>query len=106
MPLIFYVTHDGNMYEADVAIGDSVMNGAVQNMIDGILGECGGVMSCGTCHCHIDAKWQGKIGEPDSIELKMLEASHNYEANSRLSCQLKVTAEMEGLTVHLPESQY
>jgi 2Fe-2S ferredoxin len=106
MPLIFYVTHDGNMYEADVAIGDSVMNGAVQNMIDGILGECGGVMSCGTCHCHIDAKWQGKIGESDSIELKMLEASHNYEANSRLSCQLKVTAEMEGLTVHLPESQY
>jgi 2Fe-2S ferredoxin len=106
MPLIFYVTHDGNMYEADVAIGDSVMNGAVQNMIDGILGECGGVMSCGTCHCHIDAKWQGKIGEPDSTELIMLEASHNYEANSRLSCQLKVTAEMEGLTVHLPESQY
>ena len=106
MPLIFYVTHDGNMYEADVAIGDSVMNGAVQNMIDGILGECGGVMSCGTCHCHIDEKWQDKTGEPANAELAILEASHNYEDNSRLSCQLKVTADMEGLTVHLPESQY
>jgi 2Fe-2S ferredoxin len=106
MPLIFYVTHAGNMYEAEVAIGDSVMNGAVENMIDGILGECGGVMSCGTCHCHVDEKWQDKTAKPTSAELEMLKASHHYQANSRLSCQLKVTAEMEGLTVHLPESQY
>ncbi len=106
MPLIFYVTHDGNMYEADVALGDSVMNGAVENMIDGILGECGGVMSCGTCHCHVDEKWLDKTGQPAATETTMLEASHNHQENSRLSCQLKVTEEMEGLTVHLPESQY
>jgi len=106
MPLIFYVTDDGNMYEADVAVGNSVMSGAVENMIDGILGECGGVMSCGTCHCHVDEKWIHVTGQTSDTETAMLEASHNHQKNSRLSCQLKVTEEMDGLIVHLPQSQY
>jgi 2Fe-2S ferredoxin len=106
MPLIFYVTHDGNMYEADVAVGNSVMNGAVENMIDGILGECGGVMSCGTCHCYVDDAWLEKTGHAEGAELDMINATTDPRPNSRLSCQIKVTPELEGLTVHLPESQY
>ncbi len=106
MPLIFYVSDDGNMYEADVPIGNSVMNGAVENMIDGILGECGGVMSCATCHCYVDEKWLDKTGTASDTELEMIEATSDPRPNSRLSCQIKVTEEMEGLTVHLPQSQY
>ncbi|MGH1485325.1 MAG: 2Fe-2S iron-sulfur cluster-binding protein [Cellvibrionaceae bacterium] len=106
MPLIFYVTHDGNMFEADVPVGNSVMHGAVENMIDGILGECGGVMSCATCHCYIDEQWMDKIGAASGTEKEMIEAGSEPRPNSRLSCQIKVSEELEGLTVHLPESQY
>jgi 2Fe-2S ferredoxin len=106
MPLIFYVTHDGNMFEADVPIGNNVMNGAVENMIDGILGECGGVMSCGTCHCYVDENWQEKTGTASAIEQEIIEGSTDPKPNSRLSCQIEVTEELEGLIVHLPKSQY
>ena len=106
MPLIFYVTHDGNMFEADVPVGNSIMQGAVENMIDGILGECGGVMSCATCHCYVDEKWLDKTDVAYGSELEMIAASSDPRPNSRLSCQIKVTEDLEGLTVHLPESQY
>jgi 2Fe-2S ferredoxin len=106
MPLIFYVTHDENMFEADVPVGNNVMNGAVENMIDGILGECGGVMSCATCHCYVDEKWIDKTGKAEDMELDMIQALTDPKPNSRLSCQIEVTEEMEGLIVHLPESQY
>ena len=106
MPLIFYVTHDGNMYEADVPVGNSVMHGAVENMIDGILGECGGVMSCATCHCYVDEQWLDKTGTATNSEADMIAATPAPKPNSRLSCQLIVSEDMEGLTVHLPESQY
>ena len=106
MPLIFYVTHDGNMYEADVPVGSSVMQGAVSQMIDGIVGECGGAMRCGTCHCYIDPQWQDKIPAASATESEMLAATSDPRPNSRLSCQIKVSPEMEGLIVHLPHSQY
>jgi 2Fe-2S ferredoxin len=75
-------------------------------MKDGILGECGGVMSCATCHCYIDDAWINLTGTASGTELEMIEASSNAKPNSRLSCQIKVTEALEGLTVHLPESQY
>ena len=106
MPLIFYVTHDGNMFEADVPVGQSVMNGAVDNMIDGIEGQCGGCMSCGTCHCFVDDKWLDKTGKAEGAELDLLNAITDPQPNSRLACQIEVTPEMEGLTVHMPESQF
>ena len=106
MPLIFYTTHDGNMFEADVPVGDSVMDGAVDNGIDGILGECGGMMSCATCHCYIDEKWASKVDSANGVEKEMIEATADPRVNSRLSCQIEVTEELEGLVVHLPESQY
>lgn len=106
MPLIFYVTHTGDMYEAEVPIGNSVMQGAVENMIDGILGECGGVMSCATCHCYVDDKWKEKVGPASPEELAMIEATGKQEVNSRLSCQINVSEALNNLVVHLPDSQY
>ncbi len=106
MPLINYIEANGNQYEADVAVGDSVMQGAVDNMIDGILAECGGACACATCHCYVDEAWISKIPAPSDMEKDLLEAVVDPKENSRLSCQVIVTDDMDGFTVHLPASQY
>ncbi|ODS24694.1 (2Fe-2S)-binding protein [Candidatus Endobugula sertula] len=104
MALIFFVTHDGNMYEVEAAPGETVMQAAIDNGIDGILGECGGCQSCATCHCYIDDI--DKTGVAEGTEFEMIANTSDPRANSRLSCQIVVTKELDGLTVHLPKSQY
>lgn len=106
MPVIHYIEADGTEYDVDVSVGSTVMQGAVDNMIDGILAECGGAMSCATCHCYVDADWTDKVGGPGEIESTMLEMAVNPNSSSRLSCQIKVTEELDGLIVRLPASQY
>ena len=106
MPLINYIEADGRHYETEVAVGDSVMRGAVDNMIDGILAECGGACACATCHCYVDEAWLEKIPAAEQLEKDMLEAVLEPRDNSRLSCQITVSDDMEGFTVHLPKSQY
>ncbi len=106
MPLINYIEADGSHHQADVAVGESIMQGAVDNMIDSILAECGGACACATCHCYVDNAWIAKVPEADDSEKDLLEAVVEPKENSRLSCQIFVTEEMEGFTVHLPESQY
>jgi len=106
MPVIHYIQADGAKYEADVAVGSTVMQGAVDNMIDGILAECGGSCSCATCHCYVDEAWFGKVGEAGATEKTMIEMAMDPQPTSRLSCQIKVTEELDGLVVRLPESQY
>lgn len=106
MPLINYIDAKGNQFEADVAVGSTVMQGAVDNMIDGILAECGGACACATCHCYVDAAWKQVVGSAEGDEVDLLEAAFEPKENSRLSCQVEVTEAMEGLVVHLPSSQY
>ncbi len=106
MPTIKYISSAGEIVEVDVAVGDSVMQGAVDNMIDGILADCGGACACATCHCYVDEQWLNTIPTAEAAELDMLEAVIDPKKTSRLSCQLKVTDSMDGFTVHLPESQY
>ena len=106
MPLVKYIEADGREYEVDVAVGNTVMQGALDNMIDGILAECGGACSCATCHCYVDEAWMAKTGEASDMEKEMLDAVLEQKETSRLSCQIEVTSEMDGLVVHLPESQY
>ncbi|WP_257295097.1 (2Fe-2S)-binding protein [Endozoicomonas sp. YOMI1] len=106
MPLIQFVTHDGNQYEAEIDSGSTLMQGAVDNMIDGILAECSGACSCGTCHCYIDENWAEIVGPAEGMEQEMLDVVREPRETSRLSCQIVVTDDMEGLVVHLPESQY
>lgn len=107
MALVTYVEHDGTERKVDVPAGDSVMQGAVNNSVEGIVAECGGGLACATCHCYIDDDWIGRVGEAEGAEKEMLEAaSAEIKATSRLSCQVTVTDDLDGLVVRLPESQY
>ncbi|HEX7821613.1 MAG TPA: 2Fe-2S iron-sulfur cluster-binding protein [Sphingobium sp.] len=107
MAFMTYIEHDGSEHKVEVADGDSVMHGALNNGVEGIVGECGGGLACATCHCYVDAAWIDRAGTPSQEETEMLEAaSAEVKPNSRLSCQLVVSDELDGLVVRLPESQY
>ena len=106
MPVIKYIEHNGKTHEVDVPVGNSVMQGAIDNMVDAIIAECGGACICATCHCMVDDAWTSITGEASADEKMMLEAVTERTDNSRLSCQIEVTPEMDGLVVHLPQSQY
>lgn len=105
MPTVTYVSPEGNQQEVEVPVGASVMEGAIDNGIDGILAECGGACTCATCHIYVANEWLDKVGKPGEFETDLLEMVADPEANSRLSCQVDVTPELDGLVVHLPKSQ-
>jgi 2Fe-2S ferredoxin len=107
MALVTYVQHDGARHDVDVPVGDTIMQGAVNNMIDGIVAECGGGLACATCHCYVDDAWAAKTGEPSVVESEMLEAAAaEVKPTSRLSCQITVTDELAGIVVYLPATQF
>jgi len=106
MPLVTYISHDGTTNEIEVPTGNSVMQGAVDNMLDGIIAECGGSCSCATCHCYVDEAWLDKVTTASEMEKDMLECVLEPQKNSRLSCQIDVTEELNGLVIRLPESQF
>lgn len=106
MPSIKFITHDGNEYDVEAESGTSLMQAALDNGIDAILAECGGACSCATCHCYIDENWTDKVGQAQDIEKDMLSCVLDPKDNSRLSCQVTVSDDLDGMIVHLPESQY
>ena len=106
MAKITYIEHDGTEHAIDVKTGLSVMEGAVKNNIPGIDADCGGACACATCHVYVDESWLSKTGDRSAMEDSMLDFAEGVEANSRLSCQIKVTDELEGLRVTMPESQH
>jgi 2Fe-2S ferredoxin len=106
MPKITYIEHNGSEHVIDVKNGLSVMEGAVKNNIPGIDADCGGACACATCHVYVDDAWVGKTGSKSQMEESMLDFAENVEANSRLSCQIKVTDALDGLVVRMPESQH
>ncbi|MFM6931266.1 MAG: 2Fe-2S iron-sulfur cluster-binding protein [Novosphingobium sp.] len=108
MPNVTYIESNGASHVIDVATGENVMRGALYNNVDGIVGECGGGLSCATCHCYVDDAWADKAGTPTSQdEVDLLEGvSAERKPTSRLSCQIVMDASLDGLVVHLPESQY
>ena len=106
MPRVNFVDTDGSSTEVEIPSGWSVMEGAVQNGIDKIVAECGGGCACATCHVFVDEAWMDKAGECSDIESDMLECTAvERRPNSRLSCQIKLTDTMDGIVIHLPESQ-
>ncbi|HEV3221074.1 MAG TPA: 2Fe-2S iron-sulfur cluster-binding protein [Candidatus Acidoferrales bacterium] len=106
MPKVIYVSHSGQSREVDVPVGMTVMNAALKNGIDGIIAECGGVCMCSTCHVYVDEKFFGKLPPAQDTEEAVLEISaEERKPTSRLSCQIKVTDELDGLIVRLPEKQ-
>ena len=105
MPKITYIEHSGKSHTIDVANGLSVMEGAVQNNIPGIDADCGGGMACATCHVYVKEDWFNKLPEKAIGEDDMLDQAYEPNSSSRLSCQITVSDELEGLAVHLPEKQ-
>ena len=106
MPKIIYVHPDGSRDELEVPVGTSVMQAAILNSIDGIVAECGGSAMCATCHVYVEEPDLGRTPKMEDAENEMLEfTACERRPNSRLSCQLVVSPEMEGLVVHLPDTQ-
>lgn len=106
MVKITYIEHNGTAHTVDVPVGYTVMEGAVNNDIPGIDADCGGACACSTCHVYVHPDWVDKLPPPDETELDMLDFAWNPDpARSRLSCQIRVTEDLEGLVVELPERQ-
>ncbi len=106
MPKVVFVLADGTQTGVDARVGDSVMLAATQNGIDGVVAECGGNLSCATCHVWVDAEFVEQVGTPDDMEEDLLDlAVSERRAGSRLSCQIAVTEDLDGLTVEIPPEQ-
>ena len=105
MTKITYITHDNKNHTIDVQNGLTVMEGAVQNDIPGIDADCGGSMACATCHVYVKEEWFDKVNEKSEGEDDMLDQAFEPNKFSRLSCQISVTDEIDGLTVNLPKKQ-
>ena len=105
MPKINFTDSSGNKRTVEVENGLSVMEGAVQNNINEIDADCGGSMACATCHVYVDEKWLDKIPKIETAENDMIDMAFEPKKNSRLSCQLIITDEMDGLEVTTPEKQ-
>ena len=105
MPKITYKDKDGNSKIIEVENGLSVMEGAIQNDIPGIDADCGGAMACATCHVYVEEKWLDKLPKAEDAEVDMIDMSFKPKKNSRLSCQIIVSDEFDGLEVTTPEKQ-
>ena len=105
MPKITYISDDNKTNTVDVQNGLTVMEGAIQNDIPGIDADCGGGMSCATCHVYVDENWLDKLPQKEDGEEDMLDMAFEPKKNSRLSCQIIVSDELDGLTVSIPSKQ-
>ena len=105
MPKIIYNTNDNKTHTIEVQNGLTVMEGAVQNDIPGIDADCGGGMACATCHVYVDDEWMEKLPEKDDGEEDMLDMAFEPKKNSRLSCQIIVSDDLDGLVVNIPSKQ-
>ena len=106
MPRIIFITPDGERHEVEVQSGYTVMEAAINNNIEGIVAECGGACACATCHSYIDEAWLDRMPEMDDMEDSMLDAAYERKPNSRLTCQLEMIDEWDGLVVHVAENEY
>lgn len=106
MAKITYIEASGQEHVVDVEPGLSVMEGARNNDVPGILADCGGTCACGTCRVYVVEAWRARVGEPSEIEQATLEGYDDTVPGRRLSCQITVTESLEGLVVHMPETQF
>ena len=105
MPKITYKDDKGNSKTIEIENGLTVMEGAIQNDIPGIDADCGGSMACATCHVYVEEKWLDKLPKSDEGEIDMIDMAFEPKKNSRLSCQLIVSDELDGLIVNIPSKQ-
>ena len=106
MPNITFIDAHGESRTVEAEIGSTVMETAIRNAVPGIEAECGGACACATCHVYVDEAWRDKVGAPTPMEEDMLDFAWNPDpVRSRLTCQIKVTAALDGLRVEMPEKQ-
>ena len=105
MVKITYIDSGGTARTVEGEVGSTVMETAIKNSVPEIEAECGGACACSTCHVYVEEGWKGKTGEPSPMEEDMLDFAFDVKPNSRLSCQIKVSEELEGLVVRTPERQ-
>lgn len=106
MPKVTFIQDDGREYDVDAVCGQSLMQAAVFNNVPGIVADCGGNSSCGTCHVHVAPPWAKSLPAPGMPERVMLASIPHRKPESRLSCCIQVTEDFEGLKIYLPQSQY
>lgn len=106
MPQVTYIDKDDKEYVVDVDNGTNLMQAAIDNMVPSILGDCGGACACATCHVFVDPAWMDKVGQADEVEAEMLDGLMDPEPTSRLSCQIIMSDQLDGVVVRLPESQF
>ena len=105
MTAITFIAFDGTRFDVDAPNGSTVMENAIRNDVPGIEAECGGACACATCHVYVDEAWTAATGEPQAMEEDMLDFAFDVRPNSRLSCQIKVRDELNGLIISVPERQ-
>jgi 2Fe-2S ferredoxin len=105
MPKVTYITTDGERHEVTLENGYSVMEGAINNNIEGIVAECGGACACATCHSYIDEAWLERLPAMDDMEDSMLDAAYDRRQNSRLTCQIEMNDALDGLIVHVADNE-
>jgi 2Fe-2S ferredoxin len=103
---IRFIQHDGREQDIDATDGDSIMRAANDHGVPGILADCGGCLTCATCHVYVPEGWFDRLDPPSADETAMLEGAVDPHPNSRLSCQIAVSPALEGLTVHVPKNQF
>lgn len=106
MAKVVYIENNGTEHQVVVANGQTLMQGAINHMVPGIEGDCGGLCACATCHVYIPEEWQKYCGEPEELEQNILDFAFDVQDNSRLCCQIEVTEELDGIRVLMPERQY
>src|SRR5438270_8649564 len=106
MPVVTYVEHSGREHRVQLEPGLSLMQGAVSNNLPGIDADCGGACACATCHVYVDPAWLPKLPARQEMEEQMLDFAQEVKPNSRLSCQIKVIPELDGLIVRTPKTQH
>lgn len=106
MPRITFIEHDGQAHAVEARVGTSLMRAAADHGVPGIMADCGGEMTCGSCHGFIDERWPRALAGRGANETALIEAAGWLQPNSRLTCQLQVQAWMDGMVVRLPASQY
>ncbi|MFQ5566665.1 MAG: 2Fe-2S iron-sulfur cluster-binding protein [Paracoccaceae bacterium] len=105
MPRITYIEHNGTEHTVDVPVGLTVMEGAVNNNVPGIEADCGGACACSTCHAYVAPDWVGELPAREDMEEDMLDFAYEPNERSRLTCQIQVTPELDGLVLQMPEKQ-
>jgi 2Fe-2S ferredoxin len=106
MPKIIFIHQDGTRKEVEVEPGYSVMEAAINNDIEGIVAECGGACACATCHSYVDEAWMDKMPPMSDMEDSMLDAAYERRDNSRLTCQIEMKDEFDGLVIHVADNEY